>query len=246
MPGYNSFARFYEGLMEDAEYKKRCDYILELSRRFCHDMGRTLDLACGTGSLTRELKKCGVDVFGVDSSADMLTEAMQKNFEDELDILYVNQEMQNLDLGQTVDACVCTLDSLNHITDIDVLQQVFCRIGEFMESGGLLIFDVNTVYKHREILADNAFVFENDEVFCAWQNELEENDVVNIYLDFFEKDGEVYHRYQENFTERAYSRECLDKLLKNAEFEVLAVYDDLSFEAPESTSQRLIYAAKKI
>lgn len=92
MPSYDSFARFYDGLMEDAEYGRRCEYILELAKRLHHKMGRTLDLACGTGSLTRELKKRGVDVFGVDASVDMLTEAMQKSVEEELDIFYVNQQ----------------------------------------------------------------------------------------------------------------------------------------------------------
>lgn len=246
MPSYDSFARFYDGLMEDAEYGKRCEYILELAKRFNHKMGRTLDLACGTGSLTRELKKQGVDVFGVDASVDMLTEAMQKSVEEELDIFFVNQEMQSLDLGEQVDTCVCTLDSLNHIVDIDELRQAFCGVSQSLRQGGLFVFDVNTVYKHREVLGDNAFVFENDEVFCAWQNELCEDNVVNIYLDFFENDGEAYYRYQENFSERAYSDEQLRALLQNAGFEVVGVYDDLSFEPPKSTSQRVIYAVRKI
>lgn len=245
MPGYNSFARFYDGLMEDAEYGKRCDYILESAKRLNHKMGRTLDLACGTGSLTRELKKHGIDVFGVDASADMLTEAMQKNYDEQTDIFYVNQEMQSLDLGEMIDTCVCTLDSINHITDADVLQQAFCRLSEHMESGGLFIFDVNTIYKHREVLADNAFVAENEDVFCAWQNELDEDDTVNIYLDFFERDGEAYHRFQECFSERAYSQEQLQNMLKNAGFETVEFYDDLSFDAPKNDSQRIICVATK-
>lgn len=246
MPSYDSFARFYDGLMEDAEYGRRCEYILELAKRLHHKMGRTLDLACGTGSLTRELKKRGVDVFGVDASVDMLTEAMQKSVEEELDIFYVNQEMQALDLGEQVDTCVCTLDSLNHIVEAEELLQAFCKVSQALRRKGLFVFDVNTVYKHREVLGDNAFVIENDEVFCAWQNELCENDIVNIYLDFFENDGEAYYRYQENFCERAYSDEQLRALLKEADFEVVGVYDDLTFESPKSTSQRVIYAVRKI
>ena len=72
MPSYLSFARFYDGLMQDACYEKRCDYILKLAESFGHDMGITLDLACGTGTLTRLLKKRGVDVFGIDYSMEML------------------------------------------------------------------------------------------------------------------------------------------------------------------------------
>ncbi len=245
MSSYNSFAKFYEGLMEDAEYKKRCDYILEIAKRFNHKLGKTLDLACGTGSLTRELKKCGVDVFGVDVSIDMLTEAMQKNIEDGFDIFYVNQSMQELELGEKIDTCTCTLDSLNHIIELDELQQVFYNVSNALNDGGLFIFDVNTVYKHREILGDNAFVFENEDVFCAWQNELDEDDVVNIYLDFFEEQDGVYRRFSESFCERAYSDSVLRSLLGNASLEVLAEYDDLSFEQPKDCSQRTIYVVKK-
>ena len=75
---YNSFAEYYDGLMGDARYPERCRYILNIARRFGHDMGRTLDLCCGTGSLTLELARNGVDVFGIDRSGEMLSEAMQK------------------------------------------------------------------------------------------------------------------------------------------------------------------------
>jgi len=68
MDSYNAFASYYDGLMEDARYEERCRYILEAAQRFGHPMGRTLDLACGTGSLTLLLRQSGVDVFGADAS----------------------------------------------------------------------------------------------------------------------------------------------------------------------------------
>ena len=98
MPSYLSFARFYDGLMQDACYEKRCGYILELAEKFRHDMGITLDLACGTGTLTRLLKKRGVDVFGIDYSMEMLSEAMQSASEEGLDILFLRQKMQSCSL----------------------------------------------------------------------------------------------------------------------------------------------------
>ena len=143
MSGYQSFAEFYDGLMEDARYSDRCDYLLELLKRHGHEAGITLDLACGTGSLTIELKKRGVDVYGVDASVDMLSEAMQKSLEQGFNILFLNQKMQELDLYGTVDTCVCTLDSINHITDSKTLEKAFDRVGLFMNSGGLFVFDVN-------------------------------------------------------------------------------------------------------
>ena len=107
MASYVSFAQFYDGLMEDANYSERCDYILEIAKRHNHKMGITLDLACGTGSLTRLLKKKGVDVYGADASAEMLSEAMQRSFEDELDILFLRQRMRSLDLYASTSALKC-------------------------------------------------------------------------------------------------------------------------------------------
>ena len=141
MPSYLSFARFYDGLMQDACYEKRCDYILKLAESFGHDMGITLDLACGTGTLTRLLKKRGVDVFGIDYSMEMLSEAMQSASEEGLDILFLRQKMQSIDLYGTINTCVCTLDSINHLTKIEDVAKTFDRVGLFMDDDGLFIFD---------------------------------------------------------------------------------------------------------
>ena len=206
-------------------------------------MGITLDLACGTGSLTRELKKSGVDVYGIDASAEMLSEAMMKTSEAGLDILYLRQKMQNIDLYGTIDTCVCTLDSINHLTNPEDVEITFDRVALFMDKDGLFIFDVNTIYKHREILANNTFVYEEEKVFWVWQNTLEDDDIVKIELDFFEEENGVYYRSSESFCERAYSDKFIRQALEKAGFEVKAVYGDLTFDKPCDTEQRVIYVA---
>lgn len=244
MPSYQAFAAFYDELMEDARYSERCGYLLKLLERHGHPAGLTLDLACGTGSLTIELAKRGVDVYGADGSVDMLSEAMQKSMEEGLQILFLNQRMEELDLYGTIDTCFCTLDSLNHITDIEALRRAFDRVGLFMNPDGLFVFDVNTVYKHREVLGNNAFILENDRVFCAWQNTLTDNNTVAIDLDFFEEDNGVYNRYSESFCERAYTDGELSMLLEEAGFAVEAVYGDMTFEPPAPDEQRSVYVAR--
>ena len=154
MTSYNSFARFYDGLMEDADYKNRCEYILALAKKHNHEMGITLDLACGTGSLTRELAKNGIDVYGIDASAEMLCEAMQKNSEEGLNILYLRQKMQNLDLYGTIDTCVCTLDSINHVTNISDVAKAFdsfrAGITDMISSAGTLSETLASIFNFDE------------------------------------------------------------------------------------------------
>ena len=113
MPSYEMFADFYDSLTDNVEYEKRADYIVNvLEKNFNHDLGLTLDLACGTGTMTMLLKEKGIDVYGVDGSYDMLTVAQQKTMEKGLNILYLCQRMESLDLYGTIDTCICTLDSL--------------------------------------------------------------------------------------------------------------------------------------
>lgn len=246
MDSYNAFAAYYDDLMEDARYAERCRYILNAAARYHHPLGRTLDLACGTGSLTLLLRQSGVDVFGIDGSVEMLSEAMQKALAAGESVLFVCQDMRALELPEAIDTCVCTLDSLNHLTKAADVQRVFDSVARYMNPGGLFLFDVNTVYKHREILADNVFVMESDRVFCVWQNFPRERDIVDIALDFFAEDNGVYKRLCEDFSERAYSDAQLRRMLADAGFEVLAVCGDLTFEAPLPDEQRVIYIARRL
>lgn len=243
--GYNSFSEYYDALMQNVGYKERCDYIMEVFERLGHDMGLSLDLACGTGSLTVELKKRGVDVYGIDASYDMLSHAREKAEQNEVDILFLCQKMQSIDLYGTIDTCVCTLDSINHLTKEADVQKTFDRVSLFMNKGGYFLFDANTTYKHEKVLADNTFVYDTDDVFCVWQNSLRENCVVDIELDFFEREGRVYYRTEEKFSERAYSTEHMCLMLEKAGFEVVALYGDMTFDAPKEDEQRVIYIAKK-
>lgn len=247
MSSYGVFADFYDGLIElTVDYKTRAGYILDVLKKHNHSAGLTLDLACGTGSLTILLKKLGVDIYGIDGSNEMLSIAQEKAADEQLDILFLRQQMQELDLYGTIDTCVCTLDSLNHITDIDDVQTAFNRVSLFMNQGGLFVFDVNTVYKHQKILADNIFVYDSDEVYCVWINSLKENNIVNIDLQFFIPRGEVYVADEEHFSERAYSGEELAKMLTKAGFAIEAVYDDMTFNEIRDDSQRAVYVARKL
>lgn len=244
---YGVFAEFYDRLTGNVLYKERADYLLEICEKFKHSTGITLDLACGTGSLTLELKRRGVDVYGIDGSPEMLSEASMKAFEEELEVLFLCQKMQSIDLYGTIDTCVCTLDSINHMINPEDVQKTFERVSLFMNQGGLFIFDVNSVYKHQKVLADNVFVFDTDEVYCVWQNTPVDDYVEEISLDFFIPDQRGgYIRESERFRERAYETENLKEMLKNAGFEVKAVFGDMSFEEPADTEQRLYFVAKKL
>ena len=244
MSGYHIFSQFYDNLTFNVDYEKRADYLQSVLSLWAHEPGLALDLACGTGSMTLALKQRGWDVFGVDGSPEMLSVAMDKAYDREVSVLFLCQQMERLDLYGTIDTCVCTLDSLNHITDKTQLQEAFDRVALFMNPGGLFVFDVNTVFKHREILGNNTFVYDTDEVYCVWQNSLKENNIVSIELDLFERNGGVYSRCTERFRERAYPVDELKEMLAEAGFETLAVYDDMTTEPLRENSDRAVFVAR--
>lgn len=248
MLSYSYFADYYDNLTNNVDYKQYAEYILKLAEKYNHSMGITLDLACGTGSLTVMLKKMGVDIYGIDASPEMLSVAQEKALDSEISgMLFLCQKMQNLDLYGTIDTCICTLDSINHITNINDVQKAFSKVSFFMNPNALFIFDVNTLYKHKQVLADNTFVYDTEQVFCVWQNTLlEDQRSVEISLDFFENLDGMYRRYSENFTERAYTHKEICKMLETAGFKLLDVFGEMTFEEPKPDSQRNIYIAKKI
>lgn len=245
---YAAFADYYDALTRNVGYAERAGYFCRLFDRLGHTPGLTLDLACGTGSLTLELVRRGIDVYGVDASPEMLSAAQQKAAEAGESILFLCQDMRSLDLYGTVTTVLCTLDSLNHLTEISDLQAAFDRVSLFLEPDGYFIFDVNTVYKHQCVLKDEVFVYDTDQVYCVWQNRYDPADgehLVEISLDFFERCGQSYLRTSERFSERAYPLETLRDCLAKAGLEWVDCYGDLTFEPPTQDCERVVVMARK-
>lgn len=247
MAGYGDFSYYYDMLTENVDYEKRCDYICNLLAENGIGKGILLDLACGTGSLSVLLSQRGFDVIGTDASEDMLTKAQEKKYDSAPDAIFLCQKMEDLDLFGTINAAVCTLDSINHVTDESKVKEIFRRVSLFMEDGGIFIFDVNTPYKHKSILADNTFVYDMDEVYCVWQNSTDEDLLTSVSLDIFEYDEETdnYIRYGEEFSERGYELDLLKKFAEENKFEVIGIYDELTKESLKETSQRAVFVLKK-
>lgn len=248
MKSYGDFAYVYDDLMSDVDYNARTDYILKLFKKHGKTPALLLDLACGTGSFSNLIAARGIEVIGTDMSEDMLSIAREKSTDMGTDVLFLCQKAEELDLYGTVDGAICCMDSINHITNIKDLETAIARVSLFLEKDCLFIFDVNTAYKHKEVLGNNTFVIEQDDIFCVWQNEFrEETLTTNIMLDFFvEEDDGAYSRFSESFSERAYTKSQLSEILESCDLEIVAVYGDMSEDSPTETCEREFYVVKKI
>ena len=125
---YDNFSRYYDLLTDNVEYEKRAEYFCRLLSLCGIKDGILLDLACGTGSISVEMAKRGFDVIGVDSSIGMLNAAREKAYENEQQILLLNQSMDEIDLYGTVDCAVCVLDSINHLENAAQVRRTFEKV----------------------------------------------------------------------------------------------------------------------
>ena len=249
--GYGVFAQYYDALTKNVQYAARAEQLDRLIRKHQRpDMPDRilLDLACGTGSLSEAFARLQYDVIGIDSSEDMLNEALDKKYDSGLPVQYLRQDMRKLDLFGTISVTVCALDSLNHLASAEDIRRVFARVNLFSNPGALFLFDVNTAYKHRAVLGEQCFVYELPEAVCIWQNHTDLNAPelpVTIQLDFFSQiEGRRYVRDTECFTERYYAEDVLKALLHETGFTLLELLDGDTFSAPQPETQRLLYIAR--
>lgn len=246
MADYDAFSRCYDRFTEDVDYKNRTERILQLFEKYDRKPTLLLDLACGTGNFSFPLAKSGIDVIGVDCSEGMLAAAIAKLDEGSTNPLFLNQYAEELELYGTVDGAISMLDSLNHITEYSDFCRAIERVALFLEKDRLFIFDLNTPYKHKEVLGDNVFVREDETAFCVWQNEYIGDNTVDIYLDFFvENKNGSYERLTENFSEVAYTENQVNEALEKSGLELVAVLDDMTDNKPNVTTERLTYIVRK-
>lgn len=251
MKPYEALAAVYDRLNGDVDYEALADFAAATFARYGVSPELVLDLGCGTGGLTFPLARRGYDMIGVDGSADMLSKAYERRVaENAPGVLFLCQDMRAFELYGTVGAVVSSLDCMNYLTGKGDLEKCFSLVHNYLDPGGVFLFDVNTPYKFRHIYGNEAYVLESEEggrsAYCGWQNEYEEESrLCRFYLSVFteEEDGR-YSRTDEEQQERCYTKEELTAALTRAGFEEISFFGDLHFGAPEETTERWYVAAK--
>ena len=258
--GYNVIANVYDKLNSDIDYGKWADFIEKVFDKYLERRPEiVLDLACGTGSMTVELASRGYDMIGVDGSEEMLSVASERAYvnlgeEDEyrLPILYLLQDMRSFELYGTVGAVVCCLDSINYLTEDGDLEKCFSLVHNYLDPGGVFIFDVNTPYKFENVYSDNAYILEDEidgaSVYCGWQNSYDaESKICDFYLTLFSEDEDGrYIKEEEHQRERMYSFEKLRNALEGTGFEFLGAFSDFDFSDASEKDERWYIAARAI
>lgn len=219
---YEVLAPFYDRMCGvDAE--RWAGFVRDVFRRQgVPDGGLILDLACGTGRMTLPLLRMGYDVIGVDLSPDMLSVARERCDQAGFSPLLLCQDMCALDLYGTVDAAICCLDSVNYLTGEGEVAKMLGRLKHFVAPGGIFLFDVNTRRKFAEVYGQNLYTYDEDGVYCVWQNDFHpKTGLCDFDLIFFVREGRLWRREEEHQQERFHPHALLTQSLSAAGFDLL-------------------------
>ena len=242
MTQYNDFAYIYDRLMrQDIDYGRWCDYIENLFAAYDSTPDTICELACGTGNITAGLAARGYDVTGVDLSADMLAVAAEKLPGTRL----MCTDMSRFRAAERYDAFLCMIDGINYVIVPEALRNTFKNVKEGLAEGGVFIFDISTRYKLQNILGNETYIHSEYDIFYSWQNEYyAKYNLSDMLLNFFVREGDTYRRFEERHLQRGWSEAQLRKMLKNAGFTKVDVYDELTQDAPHTESERIVFVCR--
>lgn len=246
LESYGGLAGMYDLFMDNVDYQTWKKVLVDLLKKHGIHDGLLLDLGCGTGTMTELLEDEGYDMIGVDASFEMLEVAMEKKAEAGRDILYLLQDMREFELYGTVRAIVSCCDCLNYLLEEDELVDVFSLANNYLDPGGLFLFDMKTPYFYQQI-GDKTIAENREEGSFIWENSYDPETGENEYVVtvFRQEEGDLFRRTEEVHEQRAYSRETVEELLAEAGMELVAVYDGYSSNAPTRTSERLLFVARE-
>ena len=257
MDAYTGFAQVYDMFMDNVPYEEWCSYLTGLLRKYQIEDGLVLDLGCGTGKLTRLLSDAGYDMIGIDNSEEMLQIAREAEFvqtvEEESEeagmqkrnILYLLQDMREFELYGTVRAVVSICDSMNYILEEEELLTVCKLVNNYLDPGGIFIFDLNTPYKYRELLGESTICENRAEGSFIWENYFDEEEQINEYdlTLFIREEQGLYRKFEETHFQRAYELDTVKRIIEESGMEFLAAYDAFSEEPVREDSERIYIIA---
>ena len=227
MDSYDEFAGVYDLLMDNVPYKEWTQRIITELKLAGIDDGLILELGCGTGTVCELMAEAGYDMTGVDNSAQMLQAANEKKISGGHDILYLLQDMREFELYGTMRAIICICDSINYLTDKQDLLKCFKLVNNYLDPGGLFIFDFNTVHKYRDIIGDAVIAENRDSCSFIWENEYDEEGHINdcLLTIYSEREDGAYDRSEEEHVQRGYELSEIKELIAAAGLEFIKAWD---------------------
>jgi SAM-dependent methyltransferase len=202
-----SIAELYDHINGNA-YIPYADFLEDCFKKADIKVNEVLDMGCGTGGIAGLLADRGYDMIALDISPEMLNIAREKNYGK--NTLLICQDMRDFELYGTVQAVYSSFDCINYLTEKGDLNRVFALVRNYLESGGLFIFDVNTEYRYKNVYDGMSYVYEVGDDMAVWRNAYdEEEELCEFTVDLFSEEDGAYYRSTEIQTQRYHSPESI-------------------------------------
>ena len=273
MEAYTDFAAVYDTFMDETPYDVWGDFVAGIIEKYGvskpsstngdatkeisedskealeEERNLVVELGCGTGSFTQVLKKKGYDIMGIDLSPEMLDLARKKSAEEGLQIMYLEQDMRELDLYCTAGTIVSICDSINYILEDEEIIDTFKLVNNFLYPKGIFIFDFNTLHKYRDVIGDTTIAENREDCSFIWDNYFHEQEHVNEYdLTIFarcDEEGELFRRSVETHFQRGYTLDEMKSFVEEAGLVFISAIDADTHEAPDDDSERIYIVARE-
>ncbi|MBP5331578.1 MAG: class I SAM-dependent methyltransferase, partial [Lachnospiraceae bacterium] len=222
------------------------EYLYGLLVKYGVSGGILCELGCGTGKMTRRLKEKGYDMIGIDNSADMLNIARSRENPGDESILYLEQDMREFELYGTVAGIVSICDSMNYILDLRDLKKVFGLVNNYLDPGGIFIFDMNTIHYYRDVLGADIICDNRDDCSLIWENEYDPRSGKNRFdLTMFRREeNDMFRKFEETHIQRAYPIEKVKDALNGAGLDVLACLRAFTGKRASENDERVYFIAR--
>lgn len=241
---YSDFSEVYDKLMVNYQYDDWIDYYTSIFDKYNISNPDVLELGCGSGSMTLRLAGICREVVAVDRSDDMLAIARDK-LKGARNVRLLCSDIRDFKIEKKFDVAVSACDVFNYMHTDDDLKRALKSAKSALKDGGLLIFDISSYYKLSEILGNETFVYDTEDLFYCFENEFDEaKDLAHITVNIFVETDSLYKRIIEEQTQRAFKSESVEEIIKECGFTEVNYFEPFTFEMPNKTSERIVFISK--
>ena len=244
---FGPLATHYDELMQVVPYDDWAEYVMTLFSFAGHKPQRTLDCACGTGNISFELARLGQEVVGVDISAEMIRVAREKAQGRNADNpRFYQADLADFTLVESFDSATCLYDSLNYILEPEGLQAAFSHIAQHVESGGVFVFDMNSVFALSQDLFTQSNFNPRAALHYDWRAHFDASTrICRVEMKFERATKNGVEEFHETHRERAYELDEVKSMLQIANWNLLYAFDAYTLNPPHARSERWFFVAQK-
>ncbi|SJZ96607.1 Cyclopropane fatty-acyl-phospholipid synthase [Cetobacterium ceti] len=234
---YNNFAKIYDKFMKYCDYDQWSSYIKDKIEEY-HPQGKTLlDLGCGTGETLIRLKE-NFQCSGLDLSKEML-EIAHKKLKNKGVNLFMG-DMREFNTGEKYDIIISLFDTVNHLTSIEDLEDLFSAVKGSLNENGIYIFDVVDRKFMEAMFPGGIYYDERKDMTIIWEHS-REDDLDFVEANFFVKNkNNTYDKYKEYYEKKIFDRSEIEKAVKKNDLSLLTVAKN-----DKIAGERYFYVVKK-